>query len=185
VDATPQMLAYHDEEWGVPLHDDRKLHEFMVLDAFQAGLSWAIVLKKREAFRAAFENFDPERMARFTAARVEKLTRNPEIIRNRLKLAASVTNARAFLEVQEEFGSFDAFIWQFVKGTPRLNRWKTLKQIPARSRESDQMSAALYERGFKFVGSTICYAFMQAAGMVNDHLVGCFRHAELRGKAGG
>ena len=182
LDAAPQMLAYHDEEWGVPLHDDRKLHEFMVLDAFQAGLSWAIVLKKRDAFRAAFENFDPERMARFTPARIEKLTRNAAIIRNRLKLAASVTNARAFLKVREEFGSFDAFIWQFVEGTPRLNRWKTLKQIPARSRESDRMSAALYDRGFKFVGSTICYAFMQAAGMVNDHLVGCFRHAELRGK---
>jgi DNA-3-methyladenine glycosylase I len=178
--AAPEMLAYHDQEWGVPLHDDRKLHEFMVLDAFQAGLSWAIVLRKREAFREAFENFDPERMARFTPARVERLTRNPDIIRNRLKLAAAVTNARAFLAAQEEFGSFDAFIWQFVGGQTRHNKWKTLKQLPARSRESDKMSEALYQRGFKFVGSTICYAFMQAAGMVNDHLVGCYRHAELR-----
>ncbi len=179
--ADPAMIAYHDLEWGVPLHDDRKLHEFIVLDAFQAGLSWAIVLKKREAFREAFDNFDPERMARFTAARVAKLTRNAAIIRNRLKLAAAVTNARAFLAVQHEVGSFDAFIWQFTEGKTKQNRWKSLKQLPARSRESDRMSKALYDRGFKFVGSTICYAFMQAAGMVNDHLVGCDRHAELKG----
>jgi DNA-3-methyladenine glycosylase I len=173
------MLAYHDEEWGVPVHDDRKLNEFMVLDAFQAGLSWAIVLKKREAFREAFDNFEPERMARFTPSRVAKLTRNAEIIRNRLKIAASVTNARAFLKIREECGSFDAFIWRFVDGQTRQNKWKTLKQIPAKTAQSDRMSEALYERGFKFVGSTICYAFMQAAGMVNDHLVGCYRHAEL------
>ena len=179
LEASPQMLSYHDDEWGVPVHDDRKLHEFMVLDAFQAGLSWAIVLKKREAFREALDNFDPERVARFTPARIAKLAKNPDIIRNKLKLAASVTNARAFLEVQEEFGSFDAFIWQFTGGTTKHNKWKTLKQVPARTRDSDRMSAALYERGFKFVGSTICYAFMQAAGMVNDHLVGCHRHGEL------
>lgn len=181
VGADPGMLSYHDTEWGVPLHDDRKLHEFIVLDAFQAGLSWAIVLKKREGFREAFANFDAGRMARFTPARVAALVENPDIIRNRLKIAAAVTNARAFLQTQEEFGSFDAFIWQFVDGKTRHNRWKTLKQIPARSRESDRMSKALYGRGFKFVGSTICYAFMQAAGMVNDHLVGCYRHDELRG----
>ena len=179
LEASEQMLSYHDDEWGVPVHDDRKLNEFIVLDAFQAGLSWAIVLKKREAFREAFDNFDPERMARFTAARIAKLAKNPEIIRNRLKIAASVTNARAFLKIQEEFGSFDAWIWQFVEGRTRQNKWKTLKQIPAKTRESDRMSEALYDRGFKFVGSTICYAFMQAAGMVNDHLVGCYRHAEL------
>ena len=178
------MLSYHDTEWGVALHDDRKLHEFMVLDAFQAGLSWAIVLKKREGFRHAFDNFEPERMARFTPARVAALIKNPDIIRNRLKIAAAVTNARAFLETQEEFGSFDAFIWQFVGGKTRHNRWKTLKQLPPRTRESDRMSKALYERGFKFVGSTICYAFMQAAGMVNDHLVGCHRHGELGGLTG-
>jgi DNA-3-methyladenine glycosylase I len=180
LNADPAMLTYHDDEWGVPLHDDRKLHEFMVLDAFQAGLSWAIVLKKREAFREAFENFDPERMARFTPARIARLVRNPNIIRNRLKLAAAVTNARAFLATQEEFGSFDRFIWQFTEGKTRHNRWKTLKQLPARSKESDRMSEALYGRGFKFVGSTICYAFMQAAGMVNDHLVGCYRHLEIK-----
>jgi DNA-3-methyladenine glycosylase I len=180
INADPAMIAYHDDEWGVALHDDRKLHEFMVLDAFQAGLSWAIVLKKREAFREAFENFDPERMARFTPARVAQLVRNPDIIRNRLKLAAAVTNARAFLATQKEFGSFDAFIWQFTDGETRHNRWKTVNQVPARSKESDRMSEALYARGFKFVGSTICYAFMQAAGMVNDHLVGCYRHRDLK-----
>ena len=176
----PLMLAYHDEEWGVPLHDDRKIHEFLVLDAFQAGLSWAIVLKKREAFRDAFDNFEPDRMARFTSARITKLTRNPAIIRNRLKIKAAVSNARAFLEVQDELGSFDTFIWQFVGGKTKHNQWKTLRQLPARTRESDRMSEALYARGFKFVGSTICYAFMQAAGMVNDHVVSCHRHRQLR-----
>ena len=184
IDADPQMLAYHDQEWGVPVHDDRKLHEFMVLDAFQAGLWWAIVLRKREAFREAFDDFDPERMARFTPARLARLVKNPRIIRNRLKIAAAVTNARAFLEIQEEVGSFDAFIWRLVGGKTRHNKWKTLKQLPARSRESDRMSEALYARGFKFVGSTICYAFMQAAGMVNDHLVGCYRHSQLGGSPG-
>ena len=179
--ASAEMLAYHDDEWGVPVHDDRKLHEFIVLDAFQAGLSWAVVIRKREAFREAFDNFDPERMARFTPARINRLTRDPGIIRNRLKIAASVTNARSLLAIQDEFGSFDRFIWQFVEGKTVHNHWKTLKQIPARSRQSDRMSEALYDRGFKFVGSTICYAFMQAAGMVNDHLVGCRRHAELGG----
>ena len=184
LDADPAMLSYHDKEWGVALHDDRKLHEFMVLDAFQAGLSWAIVLKKREGFREAFDNFEPERIARFTPARLAALMKNPEIIRNRLKIAAAVTNSRAFLEVQQEFGSFDSFIWQFVGGHTRHNRWKALKHVPARTRESDRMSKALYDRGFKFVGSTICYAFMQAAGMVNDHLVGCYRHEELGGAPG-
>jgi DNA-3-methyladenine glycosylase I len=185
IDADAVMLAYHDREWGVPVHDDRKLNEFMVLDAFQAGLSWAIVLRKRDAFREAFENFAPERMARFTPARIARLVKNPGIIRNHLKISAAVTNARALLKVQEEFGSFDAFIWRFVGGTTRQNRWKTRSQIPARSRESDRMSEELYQRGFKFVGSTICYAFMQAAGLVNDHLVGCARHGQLQGRKAG
>jgi DNA-3-methyladenine glycosylase I len=180
LEADPGMVAYHDEEWGVPLHDDRKLHEFMLLDAFQAGLSWAIVLKKREGFREAFAAFDPELIARFTTARIEKLVTNPAIIRNRLKIAATVSNARAFLKTRDEFGSFDRFIWQFTGGKTKQNRWKTLKQVPARTAESDAMSEALYARGFKFVGSTICYAFMQAAGMCNDHLVGCARHAQLK-----
>ncbi|MBI4420828.1 MAG: DNA-3-methyladenine glycosylase I [Gemmatimonadetes bacterium] len=177
----PLMVAYHDREWGVPLHDDRKLHEFLVLDAFQAGLSWAIVLRKREAFRDAFDNFEPERMARYAPARVAKLIRNPHIIRNRLKIKAAVSNARAFLDVQDEFGSFDRFVWPFVGGKTKQNRWKTLRALPARTRESDRMSGALYARGFKFVGSTICYAFMQAAGMVNDHVVTCYRYAQLAG----
>jgi DNA-3-methyladenine glycosylase I len=176
----PLMLAYHDEEWGVPVHDDRKLHEYLILDAFQAGLSWAIIMKKREGFRRAFDNFRPEKVARFTERRVQRLLRDEGIIRNRLKVRASVTNARAFLATQDECGSFDAFIWQFTGGATIHNRWKTIKQLPARSKESDAMSAALKARGFKFVGSTICYAFMQAAGMVNDHLVTCPRHAAVK-----
>ena len=185
VDADPDMLAYHDHEWGVPVHDERKLSEYLVLDAFQAGLSWAIVLKKRAAFREAFDDFEPVRMARFTAARITKLTKNAGIIRNRLKISAAVTNARAFLKIQDDFGSFDSFIWQFVGGKTRQNHWKVLKQIPARTAESDRMSEALYQRGFKFVGSTISYAFMQAAGLVNDHLVGCRRHGDLQGRTAG
>jgi DNA-3-methyladenine glycosylase I len=172
----PLMIAYHDTEWGVPVHDDRKLHEFLVLDAFQAGLSWAIIMKKREGFREAFDDFVPEKVARFTDRKVEKLLANPGIVRNRLKVRAAVTNARAFLAVREEFGSFDQFIWQFTGGATIHNRWKGLKELPARSPESDAMSKALIARGFKFVGSTICYAFMQAAGMINDHLVTCPRH---------
>ena len=173
------MERYHDEEWGEPVHDDRKHHEFLILDAFQAGLSWQIILRKREGFRKAFADFDPEKVARFTPTRVEKLLQDPGIIRNRLKLKSAVTNARAFLEIQEEFGSFDTFIWQFTRGTTIQNRRKSLRAIPPRSRESDAMSEVLIERGFKFAGSTICYAYMQAAGMVNDHVVTCFRHPQL------
>jgi DNA-3-methyladenine glycosylase I len=174
------MIAYHDHEWGVPVHDDRKLFEYLVLDTFQAGLSWAIILNKRENFRRALANFDPEKIARYMRRDIERLLANPGIVRNRQKIAAVVTNARAFLKIQEAFGSFDAFVWQFVGGKSRHNSWKTMRQLPAKTRESDRMSEALRDRGFAFTGSTICYAFMQAAGMVNDHLVSCFRHAEIR-----
>jgi DNA-3-methyladenine glycosylase I len=175
-----QMIRYHDTEWGVALHDDRKLFEFLVLDAFQAGLSWAIVLKKREGFRKAFAGFDPRKAAKYDGRKVASLLADPDIIRNRLKIEATVANAQAFLLVQKEFGSFDRYIWQFTNGKTRQNRWRTLNQIPVRSPASDAMSKDLKARGFRFVGSTICYAFMQAAGMVNDHLVGCFRYAEVR-----
>ena len=174
------MLAYHDTEWGVPVHDDLKHFEFLVLDAFQAGLSWALVLNKRENFRRAFAGFDPARVARFTPARVAKLLRDPGIVRNRQKIEATMSNARAFLKVQKDHGSFDAYIWQFVNGATRQNAWKTMRQIPARTRESDVMSKALKDLGFKFVGSTICYSYMQAAGMVNDHIVTCARHRTLQ-----
>jgi DNA-3-methyladenine glycosylase I len=182
-----QMIRYHDTEWGVPLHDDRKLFEFLVLDAFQAGLSWAIVLKKREAFRKAFSNFDPCRVSKYDGKKVKALLTDAGIIRNRMKIEATIANARAFLAVQREFGSFDRYLWQFTGGKPKRNRWRTLSQIPPLSAESDAMSKDLKARGFRFVGSTICYAFMQAAGMVNDHLVGCFRYAEVResGSKGG
>ncbi len=174
-------MTYHDTEWGVPVHDDRRHFEFLVLDAFQAGLSWAIVLKKREAFRKAFAGFDPARVARFSDARLEKLLTDDSIIRNRLKVFAARANARAFVAVQREFGSFDRYIWRFVGGRPRVNRWRSPGQIPASTAQSDAMSADLKRRGFRFVGSTICYAYMQAAGMVNDHLTGCFRYAALAG----
>jgi len=170
------MLKYHDEEWGVPLHDDRKIFEFMILDAFQAGLSWSIVLKKRENFRKAFDNFNAKKISRYTEARINKLLKDEGIIRNRLKILATIENAKAFLKVQKEFGTFDKYIWQFTGGKPIKNKLKSLKEIPARSKESDAMSKDLISRGFKFVGSTICYAFMQAAGMVNDHLVTCHRY---------
>jgi len=173
------MIRYHDTEWGVPLHDDRKLFEFLVLDAFQAGLSWAIVLKKREGFRKAFSNFDPPTVAKYDARKVKALIADVGIIRNRMKIEATVANARAFLAVQKEFGSFDKYIWQFTGGKTKRNRWRTLARLPARSPESDAMSKDLKARGFRFVGSTICYAFMQAAGMVNDHLAGCFRYREV------
>ncbi len=175
----PQMIEYHDTEWGVPVHDDRKLFEFLVLDAFQAGVSWTIVLHKRENFRRAFHQFDYTRIAKYTARDVRRLLGDAGIIRNRLKIAAAINNAQRFLEVQKEFGSFDAYIWQFVGGKPIVNKWKTLKQIPATSQESDAMSRDLKARGFKFVGSTICYAFMQAAGLVNDHLINCFRYQQV------
>jgi DNA-3-methyladenine glycosylase I len=171
-----QMVRYHDSEWGVPLHNDRKLFEFLVLDAFQAGLSWAIVLKKRDGFRKAFDNFDPRKVAKYDGRKVRALLADVGIIRNRMKIEATIANAREFLLVQREFGSFDRYIWQFVGGRPRKNNRRTLKQLPAHSAESDAMSKDLKERGFRFVGSTICYAFMQAAGMVNDHLVDCFRY---------
>jgi DNA-3-methyladenine glycosylase I len=176
----PLMMQYHDREWGVPVHDDRKHFEFLVLEAAQAGLSWAIVLKKREGYRRAFAGFDPEKVARFTAGRIEKLVLDPEIIRNRMKIEAAVRNARALLKVQEEFGSFDSYCWRFVDGRPKLNRWKTMRQIPATSPESDSFSKDLKQRGFSFVGSTVMYAHMQAVGMVNDHLIDCFRYREIR-----
>jgi len=169
-------IAYHDAEWGVPQHDDRRLFEFLILEGAQAGLSWETILRKREAYRAAFDGFDPERVARFTAKRIEMLLTNPGIVRNRLKVAGAVRNAKAFLVVQEEAGSFDAYVWRFVGGHPRVNRRRTLKDVPATKPEWDAMSKDLARRGFTFVGSTICYAFMQAVGMVNDHLVGCHRH---------
>ena len=176
----PLMIAYHDTEWGVPLHDDRKLYEFLVLDGAQAGLSWSTVLKKRENYRKAFRGFDPEIVARFTARDVERLLKDPGIIRNRLKIESAITNARSFLDVRREFGSFDAYIWQFTGGATIQHRCRRLADIPATSRESDAMSKDLKKRGFSFVGSTICYAFMQAAGMVNDHLVTCFRYQEVQ-----
>ena len=176
----PLMLRYHDREWGVPVHDDRTHFEFLVLEAAQAGLNWSIVLKKREGYRRAFDAFDPERVARFSAKRIEKLMSDSAIIRNRLKIEAAVTNARAFLKVQGEFGSFDSYCWRFVDARPRLNRWKTIRQIPATSLESDAFSKDLKRRGFRFVGSTIVYAHMQAVGMINDHLVDCFRYREIR-----
>ncbi len=175
----PLMIQYHDMEWGMPVHDDCKLFEFLVLDAAQAGLSWQTVLLKRENYRLAFDNFDARKIAEYTEKHHQKLMLNPGIIRNRLKIRSAIINAQAFLKVQEEFGSFDRYIWQFVDGKPRLNQLKTAKQIPATSNESDAMSKDLKKRGFTFVGSTICYAFMQAAGMVNDHLTSCFRHDEV------
>ena len=173
------MVEYHDREWGVPTHDDRKHFEFLVLEAAQAGLSWSIVLRKREGYRRAFSNFDPERVARYNAKRIDKLLVDASIIRNRQKIEAAVKNARAFLAVQDEFGSFDAYGWQFVGGRPRVNRRRTHRQIPATSPESDAFSKDLKRRGFSFVGSTVIYAHMQAVGMVNDHLVACYRYSEI------
>ena len=181
----PLMLQYHDREWGVPVHDDRKHFEFLVLEVAQAGLSWTIVLKKREGYRRAFDGFDPERVARFSARRIEKLASDSAIIRNRMKIEAAVRNARAFLKIQDEFGSFDSYCWRFVDGQPRLNRWKTMRQIPATSLESDAFGKDLKRRGFSFVGSTVVYAHMQAVGMVNDHLVDCFRYREIQQRSGG
>jgi DNA-3-methyladenine glycosylase I len=178
--ANTTMIAYHDTEWGVPLHDDRGLFEYLILDAFQAGLSWQIVLKKRQAFEKAFAGFDPSKVAAFTEKDCTGLMEDAGIIRNRLKIKAAVVNAQLFLAIQKEFGSFDAYIWQFVCGSPIVNEWKTGDQIPAKSPESDAMSNDLKKRGFKFVGSTICYAFMQAAGMVNDHLISCVRHKAVQ-----
>jgi DNA-3-methyladenine glycosylase I len=174
-------IQYHDTEWGVPVHDDRMLFEFLVLEGAQAGLSWETILKKRPRYRAVFDQFDPAVVARYGQTEVKALLADPGIVRNRLKIAAAVQNAKAFLVVQQEFGSFGKYIWQFVGGIPRQNAWKSLKGVPVSTAESDALSKDLKRRGFTFVGSTICYAFMQAVGMVNDHLVGCFRHEELKG----
>jgi DNA-3-methyladenine glycosylase I len=172
-------IPYHDAEWGLPLHDDRGLFEFLILEGAQAGLSWETILKKRGRYREAFDDFDAERVARFTPKRIERLLADPGIVRNRLKVESAVSNARAFLTVRQEFGSFDAYVWQFVGGRPKVNRWRAMREVPATTPESDAMSKDLKRRGFRFVGSTICYAFMQATGMVNDHLIDCFRHAEV------
>ncbi|CAM3541142.1 DNA-3-methyladenine glycosylase I [Marinicrinis lubricantis] len=172
-------IAYHDQEWGVPVHDDQKLFEMLILEGAQAGLSWWTILQKREHYRRVFDGFQPERVAAYDEAKLEALLEDPGIVRNRLKIAAAVQNAKAFLAVQQEFGSFDAYIWQFVGGAPRVNAWKELKDVPVTTAESDAMSKDLKKRGFKFVGSTICYSFMQAVGMVNDHVSDCFRHKEL------
>jgi DNA-3-methyladenine glycosylase I len=172
-------IAHHDQEWGVPVHDDRVLFEFLILEGAQAGLSWDTILRKRDRYRKVFDNFDPAKVARYTDKRMAKLLADPGIVRNRLKIAAAVQNAQAFLRVQDEAGSFDAYIWQFVGGKPKRNAWRLPKQVPATTPESDLMSKDLSRRGFKFVGSTICYAFMQATGMVNDHSVDCFRYSQI------
>ncbi len=177
--SNPLMIAYHDEEWGVPVHDDRKLFEFLILDGFQSGVSWSIVLNKRKNFRKAFDNFNAKKIAKYGAKDTKRLLNDAGIIRNRLKIAAAITNAQCFLAVQKEFGSFDKYIWQFTGGKTICNEWTSLKEIPATSKESDAMSKDLKARGFKFVGSTICYAFMQAAGMVNDHTTECFRYKQV------
>lgn len=175
----PLYVDYHDKEWGVPVHDDRLLFESLILDGHQAGLSWITILRKRENYRKAFDQFDAGTIARYDQIKVNELLQNEGIIRNRLKIEATIQNARSFLEVQREFGSFDKYIWGFVDGKPVINKWKTLSEIPTKTPVSDAMSKDLKKRGFKFVGSTICYAFMQAMGMVNDHVVGCFRWGEI------
>jgi DNA-3-methyladenine glycosylase I len=174
----PLMIQYHDTEWGVPLHDDRKLFELLLLESAQAGLSWQTILNKRENYRKAFDNFDPNKIARYNKRKIASLLNDSGIVRNRLKVQSAITNAQIFLDIQDEYDSFDSYIWQFVNGSVIRNKWKTLGDIPATSPESDAMSKTLKKRGFKFVGSTICYAFMQSAGLVNDHLVGCFRHSQ-------
>jgi DNA-3-methyladenine glycosylase I len=177
---TPLSIAYHDNEWGVPVHDDLVLFEFLTLEGAQAGLSWETILKKREAYREAFAEFDPAKVARFTPARIDKLLQDPGIVRNRLKVESTVTNAKAFLAVQREFGSFDAYLWNVIPGAPIVNRRRALNDLPARTPESDALSKDLSKRGFRFVGSTICYAFMQAVGIVDDHAADCFRRRERR-----
>jgi len=173
------MITYHDKEWGAPVHDDHKLFEFMVLDAFQAGLSWKTILHRREGFRKAFDNFDYKKIAKYNESKYNKLLSDESIIRNRMKIKATIENAKAFIEVQKEFGSFDKYIWQFVKGKPIVNKWRSIAEVPPSSKESDVMSKDMKKRGFKFVGTTICYAFMQAAGLVNDHIVSCHRYKEV------
>jgi len=179
---TPLGIAYHDTEWGVPVHDDQVLFEFLVLEGAQAGLRWETILKKRAGYRAAFAAFDPAKVARFSAARVERLLQNPDIVRNRLKIASTLSNARAFRRVQREFGSFDSYVWSPSGGRPRVNHWRTLAEIPPRTAESDALSRDLLQRGFRFVGSTICYAFMQAVGLVNDHTIDCAWHGRVQPK---
>jgi DNA-3-methyladenine glycosylase I len=174
------MLDYHDKEWGFPIHDDRLMFEFLILEGMQAGLSWMTILKKRENFRQAFDGFDPVKVAAYDSSKISQLLQDPGIIRNRLKIEAAVRNARALLEVSEEFGSFDAYIWGFVSGVPKINHWGSIQEIPAQTTESVALSKDLIERGFKFVGPTICYAHMQATGMVNDHTIDCFRHGEVQ-----
>jgi DNA-3-methyladenine glycosylase I len=176
----PLYVAYHDKEWGVPLHDDRRLFEFLVLEGMQAGLSWGTILRKRENFRKAFDGFDPGKISRYDGRKVRRLLSDPGIVRNRLKVLSAVGNAGAFLRVREEFGSFDSYVWRFVEGSrPKVNGWRSLSQIPSRTQEAEEMSRDMLSRGFRFVGPTICYSHMQATGMVNDHLVSCFRHREL------
>lgn len=178
-DNDPLMRKYHDEEWGVPLHDDRKLFEFLVLDGAQAGLSWLTILRKRENYRAAFRGFHPEKIARYGKRDIARLLADPGIVRNGLKIRAAIENARRFIEVRNEYGTFDAYLWRFVGGKPVVHRYRDISEVPATSDAAETLSAALRGRGFRFVGPTICYAFMQAAGMVNDHLVGCFRHGAV------
>ena len=177
---TESMIAYHDKEWGVPVHDDRLLFEFLILEGAQAGLSWSTILNKRENYRRAFDKFDPEKVSQYDARKIKSLLADAGIVRNRLKITATIQNAKAFLAVQKEFGSFDAYLWQFVGGKPLRNRWKSFKQVPARTAESDALSKDLRKRGFNFVGSTICYAMMQAVGMVNDHATDCFRYKQIK-----
>ena len=179
VDDDPLMILYHDREWGVPVHEDNKLFEFLILDCFQAGLSWSTILKKRFNFRRAFDSFDPAKIARYREDEIKRLLANPGIVRNHSKILATITNARKFLEIQREFFTFDKYVWSFVGGRPIVHEFKKIADLPAKSEESDKMSEDLKKRGFKFVGSTICYAFMQAAGLVNDHVVDCFRYREI------
>lgn len=181
---TPLSIAYHDTEWGVPVHDDRTFFEFLTLEGAQAGLRWETILKKRAGYREAFLDFDPARVARFTPARIERLMRNPGIVRNRLKIGSAIRNARAFLAIQDEFGSYDAYVWRFVGNVPRIDGWRALRDVPARTPESDALSRDLLRRGFTFVGSTICYALMQAVGLVNDHTIDCFRYRRVGKRAG-
>ena len=178
----PLYRDYHDKEWGVPVHDDRTHFEFLVLEGAQAGLSWWTILRKRENFRKAFDGLDPRKVARYDRRKVERLLRDPGIVRNRLKIASAIQNAKAFLVVQREFGSFDAYVWKLSDGKPKVNRWRTLAEIPATTPAAEEMSKDLVRRGFRFVGPTICYAYMQATGMVNDHVTDCFRHGELAGR---
>lgn len=179
VNSNDLMIKYHDTEWGVPLHDDRKLFEFLILDGFQAGLSWSTILNKRDNFRRAFDNFDPIKISGYRRRKIGSLLKDTGIVRNKLKIEASISNAKAFLDIQTQFGSFDKYIWQFVGDRPIVNKWRNMKDIPANTKESDAMSKDLKMRGFKFVGTTICYAFMQAAGMVNDHIISCYRYREV------